>query len=283
MIEIKNVSKKFGTVRALKDVSLQLEMGHIYGLLGSNGAGKTTLLNIITNRIYPDKGSVDMDGIFTADNDLALGRIFMMGEVNLYPEDMRVKKAIKSSSIFYPDFDKEYAYALSDRFGLDINKKITKLSTGYRSIFRIIMALASNAPYILMDEPVLGLDAAHRDLFYRLLLEKFTVKNCCIVLSTHLIQEAERLVDRCIIIRSGEILQVGDTEELLSGCYTVSGPAGLVDSYISGKKVISTKNLGGLKSASITGAPEDVPEGLELGSLNLQDFFLAMMDQEDKK
>ncbi|HHX13894.1 MAG TPA: ABC transporter ATP-binding protein, partial [Clostridiales bacterium] len=172
-IEIKNVSKHFKEVKALDDVSVSFGRNKIYGLLGRNGAGKTTLLNMISNRLYPDRGNVTLDGEPIPDNDAALGKIFMMGEVNLYPDSMKVKEALQWTVRFYPETDLEYAHAVAERFQLPLKKKIKSLSTGYASIFKLVTMLSTNAPFILMDEPVLGLDANHRDLFYRLLVEKY--------------------------------------------------------------------------------------------------------------
>ena len=121
-IEVKNVSRSYGTVKALEDVSLTLEENKIYGLLGRNGAGKTTLLNIITNRIFEDSGEVLIEGETHKENDKALGKLYMMSESKLYPENMRIKDIFKWTKAFYPDFDQEYAVAVADKFGLNLKK-----------------------------------------------------------------------------------------------------------------------------------------------------------------
>ena len=104
-IELKNISKSFGGVHALSDVSLTFGGGKIYGLLGPNGAGKTTLLNIITNRLYADSGEVTIDGEAAPGRDRALGKVYMMAEQNLFPESMKVKGALKVTADFLPSFD----------------------------------------------------------------------------------------------------------------------------------------------------------------------------------
>lgn len=284
-IELRQVSKRFGRVEALRGVSLKLDEGKIYGLLGNNGAGKTTLLSLITNRLYPDGGEIFVDDMPVSGNDKALGRLFMTGEQNLYPEDMRVRQAFKISALFYPSFDSEYAYELCRQFGLNPRMKITALSTGYASIFRLIVAMSVHTPYLLLDEPVLGLDASHRDMFYRLLIEKYSTQPCTIVLSTHLISEVENLVEHVVIIRDGEILAAMPKDELLCQGYTISGPAGLVDSYVTGKRVLTQKRLGGLKTACVQGTFDqmELPQGLELGSVSLQDYFISLMNEEETK
>ena len=104
-IVIEHVNKSFGPVHALNDVSITLEEGKIYGLLGRNGAGKSTLLNILTDRLYPDSGSVTVDGEPVHNNDSALSKMYLMSELNCYPESMKVKEAFLWSKRFYPDFD----------------------------------------------------------------------------------------------------------------------------------------------------------------------------------
>lgn len=282
-IEIKNVSKSFKKTTALDQVSLTFEKEHIYGLLGNNGAGKTTLMNLISNRLYVSSGQILIDGEAVEDNDRALGKVFMMGDANLYPEDMKLKKILKYTPIFYPDFDIAYANRLMDKFHLNPNKKIPALSTGQQSLFRLVLALSCNADYLLLDEPVLGLDASNRDIFYRLLLEKFSEKPFCAVISTHLIQEIENLTEYTIIIRNGKVLTNQDNETLKSNCYCVSGPAAAVDAFIEGKTIIHTNCLGGLKSVSIQGQlpSEAVPAGLEISSISLQDYFIQKMNEEE--
>ncbi len=282
-IEIKNVTKNFGDTRALDNVSLTFGDDKIYGLLGNNGAGKSTLLGILTDRLYPTNGSVLVDGEVVTNNDSALGKIFLVAEQNLFPEDMAVRKAFDAAQLFYPSFDRAYADNLAVKFGLNTKKKIKALSTGYASIFRLILGLSANTPYLLFDEPVLGLDAQHRDMFYRLLMEKYGENPCTIVISTHLIAEAADLIEHAAIIRDGRILKDCPREELTTDVYSVSGPMGLVDAYISGKHVLTSNMLGGLKTACVQGQSGTLPEGLELSRVNLQDYFISLMEEEDKK
>jgi len=283
-IKIDNISKRFGQTQALDNVSVQFGEQKIYGLLGNNGAGKTTLFNVITNRIFADNGVVSLDGQIMFDNENALSKIYMLSEANYYPEDMNVKDALYWASKFYPDFDKTVAAELTDKFGLPLKKKITALSTGYETIFKIVIAFASNAPFLLLDEPVLGLDAGHRDMFYKMLIERYSENPCTIVISTHLIAEVANIIEHCVIIKNGKIIEDTACENLLSNGYTVSGSAALVDEYISqGKDVIFSGSLGGLKTVSIGGKTPDAidrPEGLEFGKLNLQEYFINLMNDE---
>lgn len=277
-IEVKGVSKNFGTLAALKEVNVLFEENRIYGLLGRNGAGKSTLLNVITGRIFAEQGTVTIDGEVSAENDRALKNIYMMSEKNYFPEGMKVRDAFKWTKEFYPAFDRAYADSLSAKFELNTNKKIKSLSTGYASIFKLITALATNAKYILLDEPILGLDANHRDLFYRTLIEKYSENPCTIVISTHLIEEAAGVLDHVVILKNGEIIRNESKDDLLAGSYMVSGVAAAVDAYCAGRNVLGSDSLGGLKTAYVEGAPDasGMPDGLVASRMDLQKLFIQL-------
>lgn len=284
-IEVKNVSKRFGDTLALKNVNLIFKEKTIYGLLGRNGAGKSTLLNIITNRIFEEEGQVLIDGECSRENDIALEKIYLMSEKTFYPEKMKVKDVFRWTKEFYKDFDEKYAMKLSEKFGLNIKKPIKSLSTGYLSIFKVIIALSVNTPYVLLDEPVLGLDANHRDLFYKVLIEKYSENPFTIVISTHLIEEVSNVIEEVVIINNGEVVRNESREEILSRGYTVSGRISLVDSFITDKEVIGTDVIGGLKTAYIIGKIDKkaVSEELEISRMDLQKLFIKMTSEEEVK
>ena len=167
---------------------------------------------------------------------------------------------------------------MADRFSLDTKKKIKTLSTGYTSIFKVITALSVGTPYVLLDEPVLGLDAGHRELFYKVLLETYGHRPCCMILSTHLIEEAAGVIEDIVIIKQGKIIENDSCESLLSKGYTVSGKSSSVDAFIEGKTVMGIDMLGGLKTAYIMGSLDrnEVPEELEVSRLDLQKLFVQL-------
>lgn len=282
-IEFQNVTKRFGDTLALDSVTLTFGEGKIYGLLGNNGAGKSTLLNILTGRLTADGGTVTVDGKPVCRDD-AVGKLFLVGEGNYYPDDMRVKGAFRATERFYPAFDRAYAEDLAAQFGLKPRQKITGLSTGYGSIFRLILGLSVNTPYVLLDEPVLGLDAQHRDLFYKLLLRTYAERPATYIISTHLIAEVADIIEHTVIIRDGRILKDAPTEDLTANAHTVSGPAAAMESYLAGKQVLSQTVLGGLRTACVQGPFQGrLPEGLELSRVNLQDYFISLMEKEDRR
>lgn len=277
-IEIKGVSKRFRETTALEGVSISLKDHHIYGLLGRNGAGKSTLFNLITGRLFPTEGTVLVDGEPVWENDRALGKIYFMSESDYFPAGMRVRDIYRYTSDFYPGFDMTYALKLSDEFELNLDAKCSRLSTGYGTILKLTAALASGAPAVLLDEPVLGLDAVSRELFYRELVQNFAENPRLIVFSTHLIQEASKLIDCAVILKRGKLILAEDVESLLENCYLVRGPAETADRYSEGKAVIGSESLGGLKTVYLRGRPgqEGLPPELEAGKMDLQKLFIEL-------
>ena len=275
-IDVNQITKTFGDLTALKNISVHFEENHIYGLLGRNGAGKTTLLNLITGKIFPTSGEILIDGERALENDKALSKMYCMTELNLYPERMSVKEAFRWSAQFYPNFDMEYANTLCTRFELKANRKIKNLSTGYTSIFKIIIALSCGSEIVIFDEPVLGLDANHREMFYKELILNYSNHPRTFILSTHLIEEVASIIDRVVIIKNGAMIMDDEVQNVLNRGCSVSGPIGLVDEFIKDKKVLGSDTLGGLKSAYLLGQFHEIPGNLEVGKLDLQKLFIQL-------
>ena len=275
-IEVKNVNKSFQGTPVLKQINLTLEEGKIYGLLGRNGAGKSTLLNVINNRLFADSGEIRINGRNAVENDRAQGNLYFMTECSTYPKDMTVKRVFRWTKEFYGGFDDAYAAYLADLFQLNVKKKVGSLSTGYSSIYKIITALCVDVPYVFLDEPVLGLDANHRDMFYKILMESYLKKPRTIVISTHLIEEIASLLEHVIIIKDGSIIRDQSCEELTHSGFTVSGKTAEVDAFLQVKEVIGADVIGGLKTAYVLGQVDQPAGDLEISPLDLQKLFIQL-------
>lgn len=287
-IEVKNLKKKYGDNLVLDNIDIVFEENKIYGLLGRNGAGKTTLLNIMTNRVFQDDGTIEIDGENIRENDNALEKIYFMTEKNLFPEGYKVKDIFKWTAEFYPNFNMEYALELSKKFTLDISKKIKNLSTGYSSIVKIITAMSSNAEVVIYDEPVLGLDANHRELFYKELMKDYIQNPKTIILSTHIIEEVSSLLENVIILNDKKIVSIDEAEELIDKVYTVSGLSENVDKYIEAKKIVNIETLTNFKSATILGEINSIDKviaeslGLEFTKVELQKLFIYLTNKGEE-
>lgn len=280
-IEIQNATKRYKDVTALEDVSLSFAFGKIYGLLGRNGAGKSTLINIIANRIFADCGEVRIDGISAKENMGVHEKIFCMSEADLYDRDLKVKEHFKWTDRFYDTFDYNKALELAGKFNLDIHKQFKALSKGYQSIFKLIVALSLRVPYVIFDEPVLGLDANHRELFYELLLKEFENDKRTFILATHLIEEVANLIEEVVLIDKGKVLLQESVEALSETGYSVAGVAQEVDAYCEGRNVIGQDTLGGMKIAYVLGEKAALPQGsnLQISAINLQKLFVKLTEK----
>ena len=277
-IEVRNLTKNYGKTTALNNVSVTFKENCIYGLLGRNGAGKSTLLNIISGRTFADSGEVLIDGVNASGNDSSLGKTHLMSEQLLYNPSLKVREMFKTAAFFYPDFDMEYAVKLCSEYELDTNRKLSKLSTGYRTIAKAINALSCGAPVVFFDEPVLGLDANHRDLFYKHVVNRYSERPSTFVISTHLIEETAGIIERAVVIQKGELLLDNDVEEVRSMGYSVSGKAADVDSFAKGRELMGEDVLGGLKTVYIKGQlnEAELSDGLTAEPMNLQNIFIHL-------
>lgn len=283
-IELVGVSQAFGKVIALHDINLTFEEGKIYGLLGRNGAGKTTMLKIMYGMIYPTLGNVLADSKPVMDDDI-LGQMFFVGEKNYFISDATVDRNFRWMKDFRPEFDAGYAKFLADSFGLDVRKRIRALSTGYATLFKNILALASNAPFLLLDEPVLGLDANHRDMFYRFMLEKYGEKPFTAIISTHLVEAVASIFEHVVVINDGRIIKNEPRETLLASGYSVSGKTEAVREYVKDKEILGSDTLGSYETAYISGTrpKSGVPETLEIGKMDLQRLFIQLTNKKERK
>lgn len=275
-----NLTRKFGDTTALNGVNLCLDEPKIYGLLGRNGAGKTTLLRLITNYIQPTDGSITLDEQNVWENEKAQHQIFLVTETSYFAE-MNANNLIQLMSEIYPSFDKQQCLDYAKRFELDLNKKYTALSTGYKSVLRAVLSISVHTPFLFLDEPTLGMDAFHRELFYKLLIESYSESPSCILLSTHLISEVEGLLENVIILDHGKVLIDESSEQLLAQGYCVSGRISDVDDYCSGKNVIGSSVVGGLKTTAVLGEREQVPDTLDVTGLSLQQLFVQLVGSEN--
>lgn len=280
-IQIKNITKKYNGLTALDNVSFSFEFGKIYGFLGRNGAGKSTLINVIANRIFADEGKVLVDGVPARENMKVQEKIFCMSETDLYDKDLKIKEHFKWINRFYDSFNIDKALEISEKFNLDTDKRFKALSKGYQSIFKLTVALSLNVPYVIFDEPVLGLDANHRELFYDLLLKDYEDGERTIIIATHLIEEVANIIEEVVLIDKGKILLQESVERLLETGYSISGITKEVDDYCADKNVIGYDELGSLKIAYVLGEKTPLPENsnLQISAMNLQKLFVKLTEK----
>lgn len=206
MIELKNVSKNYGKRQAVRDVSLTIGSGEIVGLFGENGAGKSTLIKCILG-LLKYEGTITLDGEPISRKNI--DRLsFATSEHSFFPA-LSPEGHADFYAEHFPRFDRKRFDVLMDFFELQRKGAPSKLSTGQKNQFEVVLALSQGADYILMDEPFSGNDVFNREDFYKVLLG-IMEPNETVILSTHLIEEVEGFIGRALLIHKGRL--VGDVQ-----------------------------------------------------------------------
>ena len=199
-LECKNISKSYKDNKVLDNVSLNIEQGKIYGLIGRNGVGKTTLMSIMTGQNPADSGDVTYNGQPVWENAEALSHICFSREINtkslLGMNNQKVKEYLRLASIYYKNWDKDMAEELVKRFGIDKKKKVCNLSKGMLSMLTVIIGLASKAEITILDEPAAGLDVIVREEFYKLIIDEQQENGRTFIISTHIIDNIYKILLR---------------------------------------------------------------------------------------
>ena len=259
MIQISNLTfgYKSSKENVLENVNLQLNPGSIVGLLGKNGTGKTTLLNLITGQLFAKQGviSIDDENVKTKSKSI-LKKLYFIPEELIVP-NLSLDNFIRLYSPFYKDYSQEVMDECMREFDLKSEKKsLNKLSMGTKKKMMICFALATNVPYLLMDEPTNGLDIPSKRIFRKLINSHMT-ENRIILISTHQVHDVEKMVDHIVIVGKKDLL-VNDTTEGLGQKYTFGTTP-------KGEVLYSEKSLeGNLCVARRTDSEEETPVSLEL-------------------
>ena len=216
ILEIKNLTKYYGKTLAVKDLSLELHAGEIFGFIGPNGAGKSTTIRSIMNLINKTKGEVYFLGeTLTKDNLTLKEQIgYLPSEVFLY-EDLTVKEMLDYHESFYKKNLSKRRKELVKKLKLDESKKIEDLSLGNQKKLGIVLAFIHEPKLLILDEPTSGLDPIMQQVFYDLLQEE-KEKGTTIFYSTHILSEISKICDRVGIIKEGKLLKVESIKELQS-------------------------------------------------------------------
>ncbi|MDX8046871.1 ABC transporter ATP-binding protein [Gracilibacillus sp. S3-1-1] len=214
MMEVKGVTKKFGTFTALNGIDLEVNKGEVYGFIGPNGAGKSTTIRVLLGIIQATSGSAKIFGkdVWKDAVDIHRKVAYVPGDVHLW-ENLSGGEIIDTFLTFRGGINKEKRDQLIERFQLDPRKKAGTYSKGNRQKVALIAAFASNADLFILDEPTSGLDPLMEQHFQQCVKEVKS-EGKSVLLSSHILSEVEKLCDRVGIIRQGEMIETGTLEEL---------------------------------------------------------------------
>jgi len=206
MIAITNLTFGYHKKSLLfKNLNLNLEEGHIYGLLGKNGAGKSTLLKNLAGLVYPWEGTCLVNGYRAANRSPDfLQELFFIPE-ELYMPSLTAEQFMESTGHFYPNFDRQQFRKILDQFDVPADKVLSKLSFGQQKKVMISFGLATNTALLIMDEPTNGLDIPSKIQFRKIIASVLT-DNRCVIISTHQVRDLDSLIDTLLVLHEQEIV-----------------------------------------------------------------------------
>ncbi len=212
-IKVTNLVKKYKTEYALNGVSLSLESGKIYGLLGPNASGKTTLIKMLNGLLIPTEGTVEINGKAPGMESKKIIS-YMPDRLNVMG-NLTVEKVLHWHQYFFEDFNMNKALEMIKLFEIDLKKQIIKLSKGTIEKLQLLITVSREADIYILDEPLAGVDPAARDYILDLIIEKFNPESMMII-STHLIADVEKILDDIIFIKKGQIILQGSADDIRS-------------------------------------------------------------------
>ncbi len=215
MININNLAFSYGSAPVLKNITMKLEEGKIYGLLGENGVGKTTLLTLLCGLKKPVSGSIDIDGINPFKRDPELYRELYYVPDEVMPLHQKARLFAKNTGVFWPEFSMDLFLTIMKEMEVDPDQKMDAMSAGQLKKTYLSFALASRARYIFMDEPTNGLDIPSKSQF-RSAITKYTAEDSTIVISTHQVRDLENIIDPIIILDKQDVLVNASLEKIAS-------------------------------------------------------------------
>ncbi|NLA87469.1 MAG: ABC transporter ATP-binding protein [Clostridiales bacterium] len=211
ILECHGLSKHYGPIRALYNVSMKLEKGRIIGLLGPNGSGKSTFIKLCNNLITPTSGSLQIGGMVPGIGTKAI--VSYLPEHTYLNDWMRVTDIIGFFRDFYKDFDPNKAYDMLGSLKIDGKARLKTLSKGTKEKVQLVLVMARNAQLYLLDEPIGGVDPAARDYILNTIIKNYNA-DATVVISTHLIYDIEPVLDDVIFLKDGEIVLTSTVDDI---------------------------------------------------------------------
>lgn len=218
MIRIEKLGFSYGQVPVLKNITMNLEPGKIYGLFGENGVGKTTLLTLLAGLKKPLQGSIDIDGSapYSRAPQVLENQFYLADE--MLPVPMKAAEYARITGEFWPNYKQDTFEEIMELFENTSDKKMSEMSTGQLKKTYISLALALGCKYLFLDEPTNGLDIPSKAQF-RSALMKYTGEDSTIVISTHQVRDLENIIDPIIILDRQDVLLNASLEEISRRLY----------------------------------------------------------------
>lgn len=287
LLEIKNVNKKFDKVLAIDNVSFQVDAGEIFGLVGPNGSGKSSLLRLISGIYYQDQGSISLDGEAIFENPRAKENIFLVSDSPYFFSNYNIDMIAKFYSKIYSNWDFDKYNKLCSRFPIDRNVKTINMSKGIRKQSLFILAIASQAGYVLLDEIFDGIDPLVRIILKQTIIEEVSEQKKTFIMASHNLKELEDICDNIGLLHKGKMVLKGDMDSIKLGVYKVQ--LSLKEDHfkdIENLNIIKREDSGRIINLLVKGTKEDILEKInklnpvfaDIIPLTLEEIFISEME-----
>ena len=292
MIEISNLSFEIEGKKILKDINLKIEEGKIFGIIGPNGVGKTTLLRCMTGIYNNTSGSVLYDGEQVYENIKVKSKIGYVADENIMPSNFKVSELIKYYKLTYKDFDEKRFNELNKIFKIPLNKYIFQLSKGMKMRVSIMFAFSIKAKYLILDEPTSGLDAILKNKLLKIFADEVIENKTTIIISSHHLNELERICDDVAILDDGVISYENSIENMKNKIkkIQVAFDEPVYEEDLNLKGIFKISRIGRVFNIITDEYDEEFinslnkfkPLFIEEIDLSLEDIFIYKVDKEDE-
>ncbi len=286
MIEANNVTKRFGDLTAVDDVTLTIEEGKVFGLIGTNGAGKSTFLRMLSGILTPDAGSIEIDDLKVFENPECKERFFFISDeayffLNATPDEM-----MRFYSRWYPSYNTERYEKLMGSFDLDRKRKITTFSKGMKKQLSIILGLSAMTKYMFCDETFDGLDPVMRQAVKSLFASDMAERDFTPIIASHNLRELEDICDTVGLLHKGGMLMSEDLDEIKGDVHKIqivfptdTDTASMLDRL----RILENEKRGSLLTLIVRGQEKEIKDILSEGNpvfmeslpLSLEEIFIT--------
>lgn len=291
MIEIKNVSKGFeecGRIQALHCLSLKINEGEIFGLVGTNGSGKSTLLRMIAGILKPDKGEVTVDGAGVFENPEIKSKVCFLSDSGYTYPNASASDMAGVYKMYYPGFDMDRFTGMINKIGLDPRRKLRTFSKGMKKQVLVLLGICTNTKYLLCDETFDGLDPVMRQTVKSLFATEMLDRTFTPVIASHSLRELEDICDNIGILHNGSVVLSESLTDLKLGVLKfqcVFDDENKERELLRGVNVLKSEKHGTMMTVVVKGEKKDISEKIEslkpvyyeMMPLSLEEIFIDEM------
>ena len=221
MIKVNSLEKSFDGFKALSDLNLNVKKGSIYGLVGTNGAGKTTLIKHVMGILKPDRGEILVEGIPVFENIPIKERMGYIPDDLYFFSTYNLKESAKFYRSVYPNWNQDRYHHMVKQFELNEKRKLSKFSKGMQKQAAFILTMSCMPDYLVLDEPIDGLDPIIRKLVWKYIVEDVAEREMTVLVSSHNLRELEGICDSIGILSKGKMMIERDLDELKSDIHKI--------------------------------------------------------------